>query len=515
MHYSLKNLALLMLVVLLLTSAGASVVSFELLRQQYHTEEEHHRESAQNRLLAAAKAIGNQVSFYQGIVDLVGNSSSSSEQLVFAEPEETERWSRRLRNLLPGAFGLAMATPDGEVIGNPTVQRVGPSCTNDLFLFARGDEGPYPPVHREIPGLEHFDLVSRVTNREGEQEGLLFLSFRLDSFQQMMQRALQDNDHFLLLDGQGLLMAETGIIHKGSDTLSLDVAVNGTDWTLRLVTQPEQHQDITRQVIGLNLLLILIAAAVIGGIIHRFARRMNRDLDSIHRAMTNVLKGDFSPGQYPSKVAEIARIVPDIEQIAAALHEKTKQLREQSLTDPLTGLRNRRHFDVIIHHQFERSKRHVPALLMLIDVNDFKLINDRLGHKHGDMALRELADFLRSNTRASDECARLGGDEFAVILEDIALPEIEAWVEALLRKHDQRVDKYVREGLNQETCTLSVGICAIDSAFFPTIGSLLHAADVAMYRAKAGPTGSSRFHLSTYDHPGNHFHKRTASTTKR
>lgn len=515
MHYSLKKLALLMLVVLLVTSAGSGVVSFALLQSHYHTEEEHGRESAQNRLDATAAAIANQVIFYQGVVDLVAKSNDSAETLMFAEPHEAEHWSKELRRLLPGAFGLAMATSDGEVIGNPRAQRVGPSCVEDLAHFATGNDTTYPPVHREIPGMEHFDLLSSITTAEGETAGLLFLSFRLDKLQLLLQRSLHEGDKLLLLDGKGEPMAAVGERPRGPHTLSLETPVDSTDWTLRLVTQHAQHQAVIRQVAGLNLMLILCAGALIGGIIHRFARSMNRDLDGIHRAMTNVLKGDFSPGQYPSKVAEIARILPDIERIAAALHEKTEQLREQSLTDPLTRLRNRRHFDVIIHHQFERSKRHPPALLMLIDVNDFKRVNDRLGHKRGDTALRELADFLLSHTRASDECARLGGDEFAVILEDIALADIETWVEEFLRKHDQRLSKYILEGLNQETCTLSVGICAIDSAFYPTIGSLLHAADVAMYRAKASGSGKSRFHLSAYDDPGGHFHSRTASTTKR
>jgi diguanylate cyclase (GGDEF)-like protein/PAS domain S-box-containing protein len=96
-------------------------------------------------------------------------------------------------------------------------------------------------------------------------------------------------------------------------------------------------------------------------------------------------------------------------------------LRREALTDSLTGLANRRAFDERLAAELSRARRHhEPVSLALIDLDDFKALNDRHGHPEGDRALKRVAEIVRASVRAEDTAARLAGDEFAVILPSTA-----------------------------------------------------------------------------------------------
>ncbi|HEV8380426.1 MAG TPA: GGDEF domain-containing protein [Gemmatimonadales bacterium] len=100
-------------------------------------------------------------------------------------------------------------------------------------------------------------------------------------------------------------------------------------------------------------------------------------------------------------------------------HEALERLEHRSVTDPLTGLFNRYHFDATMTREIARCRRYgVPLSLLLIDVDRLKLMNDRWGHHAGDQALSRVAIAIQKSLRGTDIAARLGGDEFAIILPD-------------------------------------------------------------------------------------------------
>lgn len=160
-----------------------------------------------------------------------------------------------------------------------------------------------------------------------------------------------------------------------------------------------------------------------------------------------------------------------------ALRDKAGEYEQLSVTDPLTGLLNRRYLEERIAEEIVRSKRHRFSLsLMMLDVDDFKAYNDKFGHPAGDTALRTVAEILKETLRGADVAARYGGEEFAILLPQTSSEEAAQIGERLRR----RIEKAEFSGRN---VTVSIGIAScsneVDSA-----KDLISAADVALYSAK-------------------------------
>jgi diguanylate cyclase (GGDEF)-like protein len=153
------------------------------------------------------------------------------------------------------------------------------------------------------------------------------------------------------------------------------------------------------------------------------------------------------------------------------------RLETASATDYLTGLPNRRAFDVELDRQLARALRGaVPLSLVILDLDHFKEINDRNGHAAGDRALCELADLLRRERRAGDTLARLGGEEFAIVLFGTDAPGARSFAQRLIREvHGLTVE--------QRPLSASAGVATMAGEAAER-ASLLLAADRALYAAK-------------------------------
>ncbi|MBY6058850.1 EAL domain-containing protein [Leisingera daeponensis] len=159
-----------------------------------------------------------------------------------------------------------------------------------------------------------------------------------------------------------------------------------------------------------------------------------------------------------------------------------QRLSNLAFADPLTGLRNRAFFERQLQKRqqesLEMGRKHVLALL---DLNDFKLINDRWGHLSGDMALREIAVRLRSNFRSEDVVARIGGDEFGVIVEKSSQLSDKDVFEKLRSIFEQPLDL----GTSECICQGSIGLTEFgDDSSSGTTTQILSRADQMLYRDK-------------------------------
>lgn len=164
----------------------------------------------------------------------------------------------------------------------------------------------------------------------------------------------------------------------------------------------------------------------------------------------------------------------------------TKQLKHKALHDELTGIHNRAGFEQALRREFVRASRNSRMFsIMFIDLDNFKEINDSLGHYAGDCLLKAVADRINQTLRESDLLARMGGDEFAIINYDVESHEIIQYIA-------QRVVDCFAIPFNIEDSSI-ITSCSIGIAIYPQHGpntvSLMCNADTAMYQAKREKVG--------------------------
>jgi diguanylate cyclase (GGDEF)-like protein len=168
----------------------------------------------------------------------------------------------------------------------------------------------------------------------------------------------------------------------------------------------------------------------------------------------------------------------------AAWQQRANQFQVMSITDPLTGLHNRRYLEARLAEELSRSKRYdYPLSFMMIDIDDFKLYNDRNGHQAGDRALEITAQCLRAALRKVDVASRYGGEEFSILLPQTDLREAGVIADRIRRKINST---QFTHGKSQPlgAVTVSIGL----STFSPALDSaeaIVRAADRALYHAKS------------------------------
>jgi diguanylate cyclase (GGDEF)-like protein len=190
--------------------------------------------------------------------------------------------------------------------------------------------------------------------------------------------------------------------------------------------------------------------------------------------------------------ADRLRVARSMAHMAAMLLENARlvdQLRHQALHDSLTGLANRALLRDRIAHALLRSRRtpDTRCAVLFLDLDDFKQVNDGLGHALGDALLRIVAERLHESLRPADTAARLGGDEFAVLIEDASsIDEVAAIA-------DRIVDAIARPAIvggREVNVRVSLGF-AVSPEGGESVDELLTNADAAMYVAKAAGKGRS------------------------
>lgn len=183
-------------------------------------------------------------------------------------------------------------------------------------------------------------------------------------------------------------------------------------------------------------------------------------------------------------VTQLVRRGQALQTLNEQLDALNLELRTQSQTDPLTGLANRRLFELRLAEEVLRAQRHgLPVSLLALDVDHFKRFNDRYGHPAGDAALVQVAAALQALARRpADLAARTGGEEFALLLPHTGTAEARSVAQQLLGAVDGLRIPHA-DSSTARSLTLSVGVATLAPGM--DTHSLVRAADEALYRAKA------------------------------
>jgi two-component system cell cycle response regulator len=255
-----------------------------------------------------------------------------------------------------------------------------------------------------------------------------------------------------------------------------------------------------------DLVIVNIASRGFDGL--RFAAAVRSDEVTRHLPILTV----YDPDDRPRAVKALELGVNDLlarpidpQELSARARTQIKRKRytdllrnnldhslELAVTDPLTGLHNRRYMVGQLTALAQRSARGgAPVALLLLDIDHFKKINDSFGHDVGDEVLREFAVRLASNVRAIDLPCRYGGEEFVAIMPDTSVADAERIAERI-RRYISGSPFRVSHGAEILSVTISIGVAGMAGEAGDTPEALLKRADEALYAAKAG--GRNRVH---------------------
>lgn len=172
-----------------------------------------------------------------------------------------------------------------------------------------------------------------------------------------------------------------------------------------------------------------------------------------------------------------------------AIHREKVRFYEMVVTDEKTGLRNYHYFRIRLGEEFERARRYGNDLaLVMVDIDDFRLVNDQHGHGTGDAALAELAQLLLDRQRAVDVVARYGGEEFALVLPETGILGAKAIAERIRQRVSEH--KFAWTTGRPFGLTISCGVAAYPHPELTTKEQLIQRADRALFLAKT--TGKNR-----------------------
>ena len=458
--------------------AGMGVLQLHQLRA---LAEERQRAELESEAVEAAGAVSAVLAYHRHVVEELARSPRVHDLLAFAEAEPAARWARDLRALLPDVMGVALFADDGRMLGDPVAQRVGPACLADLRRRLSGERLPGPRFHDQAPGLAHFDLVAEVPGEDEGPLGLVFLSVPVAALEAALQPFREEGRSLRVVgaDGRALVAWEGAPAGKA---ITVRTAVPGTAWQIVLaqapvpVALPPGAAAATAAVAGLAMALVLVLSLWA-------ARRFHGELRAVERMLRDVLDRRFVATDWHPRLEETSRILPAIAELAARLEKERRRLAQESLTDDLTGLPNRRHFNRELVRALEMAERGAVVCVGMIDLDGLKQVNDAHGHETGDRLLRRFAETLDSQLRRTDMAARIGGDEFGVILYGTSAENAVRFMDRVRRVWRERLAGDPE--LGALACTLSCGLTFVPVEEACSRVEVLRRADRALYEAKA------------------------------
>ncbi len=345
-------------------------------------------------------------------------------------------------------YGLAILDSEGQILGEPPDLRVGEFCMKDLQSFYKNKIIARPAVHKENKKREHFDVIQNIDDN-GETVGTLFAS--AEKFKQNV-------------------------------LLEKKIPVPDSDWILRVEIEQPDQSHIWMVILIANMLIFVAVSISVYLFVQKIHTTFKTDFTLITQLLTSVKnKHELPDNIKPAICVETQELVSSVAAIAEEITYYQKELLNKSNTDELTGLPNRRFFQVYAEKQIAQAERNNDKLTLLyIDLDGFKQVNDTSGHAAGDQVLQIMAERFKGFLRKNELMARLGGDEFCLLIYgDIDKFEIKHLIKRL---ESECMEPVVIDGVSI-TLGMSVGM-----ALYPNDGisydELIACADKRMYKNK-------------------------------
>jgi diguanylate cyclase (GGDEF)-like protein len=285
-------------------------------------------------------------------------------------------------------------------------------------------------------------------------------------------------------EGSDRLLAYEAVGENPDGTVALHV---GVSMPLQVI-YADANRVLTRNLIGVALVTLLLLAGASFGTERFVLRNIRRLLRTAGRLRSGDLGARTGLTHERDELSQVGQAFDDmanaLEQRDLELKQALREVSEQAITDPLTGLFNRRYLLDLLPRELDRADRGGSAVaVLMIDLDNFKRINDSFGHPAGDSVLKALGTTLKDSSRSSDTACRYGGEEFMLVLPDTSVDGAVCKAEDIVERVRQLSVEW--EGKPIGPLTASLGIAVFPDHAADCI-ALVSAADQALYEAKRG-----------------------------
>jgi len=448
------------------------ILLYWLASERYSTFVEVHEDKASNTTKVVAFEINKTLKEKRRIIDIFVDSYSESIIELSSNPEDEGLYyylAERLRKYYPDFASFNIINASGEIIVDDFDGAIGDLCIEDVEHFMRSGE-QRARLHPNAQAY-HYDIFSRF-NFDNKRM-VFFVSFNVSEITDILSSVQSESHSLALVNKEADNLIEV-TSQGGRQVLSgrLDFRMKGDE--LFRVLSSTKVKDSSWHVVDM------------------------RDEDLFNDFRDGIVK-EYIVAYYVFVIIILFMrnilINQDEKRTAAEMqlqknHEQIKVLNEQlellSITDGLTGLYNRRHFNEVMSKEWNRGLRSRHALTCaLIDIDYFKGYNDAYGHQAGDQCLIDVANVLKDTfRRGGDFVARYGGEEFIVLMGDSSKEDAVTAVEQLQNELAKLKIPH-RQSKISDHVTVSVGLVNEAPSREESIESYIRKADDALYQAKA------------------------------
>lgn len=479
---SLRDLTRSQIAIVLLAGILALAINGFFLLRSYEQEESH---ILLRQAVLLAQGIAATVDSFSMVSRALARDPEIQDLLLRKEEYRIRETLDTRRQHMPRTLSLALVDTGGRIYESRDFP-LGPTCRQRLqHLIANINRAPDLPVNDPAdPTRGQVGTLTPVRAPDGNQIiGYVFISFRFSSLREGFENFSSPDLRFRIRDRRGqIIYSSTPQPPEGAWLQSDWIQIPHTPWELQTDALGYEFGKIMLVLAAVNLAVAALVILAFALIQRRLQQVVQAELGQLHETLAAIHQGQTTLPDLQPGLADTANIWEDIGELAQDIHQQQKQLEQLSLSDALTGLANRRHFEMELERALSLAKRGIHVTLSLIDLDHFKAVNDNAGHLAGDAALRLFADTLRQHTRSSDFCARLGGDEFAVLC--ISLPETQQQ-EAFSRfATDFHARLQTHTALRGYGLSMSAGVISIDPMRDQIPTDCLRRADEALYAAK-------------------------------
>ena len=410
--------------------------------------------------------------------------SEVKDLMEFADRERVENWSVSTRRFYPQSIGLGLVDPEGNLLGNKNKLRLGPACDRDTNLYLENKLKTMPPVHitNPDPHLHHFDMMKKIVSDEGQYLGLLLISFDIDILREALQRYAEEGYRYELVNSAGVEIANFGQTDGNYEVVK---ALDSSDWILRVRADNAISAENRMVLVFAAVAVVAIMLILAYGIGPYISRQVVADLDRVRTLISykNLEGKNRDLSGEGIRFKEVAGLLDDINQLSSDVTQTRSMLELEANTDILTGMLNRRGFELSRERLYKLALRQAVTLVIM-DIDYFKYINDTFGHQTGDVALRTLGKLIKQSVRSGDEIYRLGGDEVLVVFSSDNMERVQQWYDDLAREFAVAMGDVEEIGEDENPFTLSAGATLINTAVDASFSEAMVRADGALYRAK-------------------------------